>query len=54
MNRELAKISRRELAEALDRADDQWQHAVGSGGYDMSDPLGYWLMLADAALKALQ
>lgn len=39
------------LAESLDRADDRWQHGIGSGGYDMSDPHAYWLMLADALIE---
>lgn len=27
------------LAEVIDRADDRWQHGIGSGGYDVDGPL---------------
>jgi hypothetical protein len=40
-----------EIAVALDAADNKWQHGIGSGGYDMSDPLAYFYMLADAVLR---
>lgn len=49
-----AELTRDEVVEAvalaIDRADDVWQHGIGSGGYDIDGPP---LWLANAAIAAM-